>query len=64
MEKYAAVYIDDILNFSATTEDHLRQIQHVLNQLRRYKIKLKLMKCELFYERDTILRFYRKQGRH
>lgn len=60
MEKYAAVYIDDILNFSATTEDHLRQIQHV----RRYKIKLKLMKCELFYERDTILRFYRKQGRH
>ena len=42
---YVAVYIDDILIFSRTLEDHLEHIRSVLERLKETKLKLKPQKC-------------------
>jgi Reverse transcriptase (RNA-dependent DNA polymerase) len=40
------VYIDDILIFSRTEEDHFRHVKLVLKRLRQHKLFAKLSKCE------------------
>ena len=42
---FADVYIDDILLFSKTMEDHIRHLQRVFQRLREAGLKLKLSKC-------------------
>ncbi|XP_052710929.1 uncharacterized protein LOC128185352 [Crassostrea angulata] len=43
-EEFAIAYLDDILIFSETPEDHLRHIQDVFNRLRKRGLKMKLKK--------------------
>ena len=45
---FTLAYLDDIIIFSETAEQHLKQIQIVLNRLRQAKLKLKKSKCALF----------------
>src|ERR1043165_6439754 len=47
-----AVYLDDILVFTATLEEHRRIVQEVLDLLRRNDLYLRPEKCE--FERTTI----------
>jgi hypothetical protein len=42
---YALVYLDDILIFSDTIEEHARRIRMVLDRIREAKFKLHLGKC-------------------
>jgi hypothetical protein len=42
---YALVYLDDILIFSGTIEEHARRIRMVLDRIRVAKFKLNLGKC-------------------
>jgi len=42
------VYLDDVIVFSQTAEDHLVRISRVLEQLRGAGLKLKPSKCECF----------------
>ena len=42
---FVVVRIDDILIFSRTMDDHLRQINLVLNRLQSAGLKLKASKC-------------------
>ena len=42
------VYLDDIVIFSDTEEEHVRHVQQVLNRLKENEIHLKLSKCEFF----------------
>ena len=42
---YALVYLDDILIFSDSIEEHARRIRMMLNRLREAKFKLYLGKC-------------------
>ena len=42
---FVAVYIDDVLIFSRTIEEHIDQLQKVLEQLRKANLKLKPVKC-------------------
>ena len=45
---FTLAYLDDIIIFSETAEQHLKQIQIVLNRLRQAKLKLKKSKCAFF----------------
>ena len=43
--KFCVVYLDDVLIYSKTPEDHLRHIRLVLQELQRHKLHIKLSKC-------------------
>ena len=40
------VYLDDILIYSDTEEDHIQHVGEVLRRLREAKLYIKLSKCE------------------
>ena len=42
---FATAYLDDILVFSATLEEHLEHLSIILDKLGQHKLKLKLQKC-------------------
>ncbi|KAK3516482.1 hypothetical protein QTP70_017819, partial [Hemibagrus guttatus] len=45
-------YIDDILVYSTSMEDHVRQVREVLTRLQRFHLFVKLEKCE--FSRTTV----------
>ena len=45
LESFTSAYIDDIIIFSETWEDHIKHVREVLERLRKGKLKAKLMKC-------------------
>jgi len=45
LRKFALVFFDDILIYSATYEEHLKHVQSVLEILQRDKWQVKLTKC-------------------
>ena len=47
---YCLIYIDDIIMFSQTTEEHLHQLCMVFDRFQEYNLKLKLSKCSVFKE--------------
>ena len=48
-------YLDDIIVFSKTFEDHLQNLQKVLRRLREHGVKLKPRKCKLFRKEVNFL---------
>ena len=53
--KHAMVYIDDILIYSTTFKQHLKDIEVVLNRLKNAGLKLKPSKCEWAKESISFL---------
>ena len=51
---FAVVYLDDILIFSKSPEEHVRHVEEVLRRLQRDKFYAKLSKCDFF---QTSLKF-------
>ena len=49
------VYIDDIIIFSRTVEEHLQQLQTVFTRLKSAGLKLKPKKCHLFKQKVQYL---------
>ena len=43
--KSCMVYIDDILCFSPTFDDHIKDLTDIFERLRKYNLKLKMKKC-------------------
>ena len=43
--KCVLVYIDDIIIYSDTFEDHMKHLRQVLDRLRKVNIKIKPAKC-------------------
>ncbi len=44
--EFVMVYLDDIIIFSQTMDEHLQHMRKVLKALRQAGLKLKLEKCE------------------
>ena len=52
---YCLIYLDNIIVFSQTAEEHLHRVQVVLDQFHEYNVKLKPSKCSLFKEEINYL---------
>ena len=52
---YCLIYLDDIITFSKTAEEHLHQLHVVFDLFREYNLKLKPSKCSLFKEEINYL---------
>eukprot|EP00253_Pinus_taeda_P012624 PITA_12624 len=55
--KFAIVYLDDILIFSKTKEEHYRHLQSVLRKLQQNKLLINLKKCTFFQKELIYLGF-------
>ena len=49
------IYLDDVIIFSRTTEEHLQHVDEILTLLRNAGVTLKLKKCEFFQPRVDYL---------
>ena len=52
---YCLIYLDDLIMFSRTAEEHLHHLHVVFDYLREYNLKLKPLKCSLFKEEINYL---------
>jgi hypothetical protein len=48
LDKYVLVFLDDILIYSRTKEEHVRHIRAVLDRLKAEKLYGRLFKCDFF----------------
>ncbi|GBG86049.1 hypothetical protein CBR_g40950 [Chara braunii] len=65
LEQYVLVYLDDILVYSRTLEEHLRHLCDVLDRLRRHGFYAKLSKCRFAQHKVDFLGHYvSEQGLH
>jgi hypothetical protein len=46
LDKFIVVFIDDILIYSKTKEDHDNHIRVILQRLRDHRLYAKFLKCE------------------
>ena len=58
---YALIYLDDVVIFSRTEEEHLVRLRAVLTRFQEHRLKLKPSKCQFFrtqieYLRHTVLK--------
>lgn len=60
-EAFAMVYLDDIMVFSKSPEEHFEHLQKVFNRLREHGLKLKL--SVPVYERRDLGFIINKKGR-
>ena len=52
---YALIYLDDVIVFSRTEEEHLTQLRVVFEHFREHGLKLKLSKCHFLRKDITFL---------
>ena len=52
---YCLIYLDDLIVFLQTAQEHLHQLCVMFDQLREYNLKLKPLKCSLFKEEINYL---------
>lgn len=55
LDQFVVVYLDDILVYSKTKEEHQKHLKIVLQLLRENKLYAKLNKCELFVKQVSFL---------
>ena len=57
LEDFAIPYLDDIIIFSASTDEHLSHLRAVFNKIREHGLKMKLKKCNFFQTETKYLGF-------
>ena len=55
LDKFVVVFIDDILIYSRTKEEHGEHLRSVLEILREKRLYAKLSKCEFWLEEENFL---------
>lgn len=53
--KQCIVYIDDIIVYAKTFEEHVERLEAVFRRLEKYGLKLKRSKCRFFQEQVKFL---------
>jgi len=56
-EGLATAYLDDVLIFSKTPEEHLQHLKDIFKRIRQHGLKLKLKKCSFFQNKTEYLGF-------
>ena len=56
-DDFAIPYLDDLLAYSGYFEDHLKHVRLVLQRLKKYGIKIKVSKCQLFKQKQWNISF-------
>jgi hypothetical protein len=62
LHKFVVVFIDDILIYSRSEEEHEEHLRLVLQKLRDYRLYAKLSKCEFWLKQITFLRHIVSKG--
>ena len=57
INNFCVVYLDDILIYSSSQEEHLDYVKQVLKRLRRFSLYASLKKCEFFITEVEFLNF-------
>ena len=52
---YCLIYMDDIVVYARTLQDHLYRLRRVFDRFREHRLKLKPSKCAFFKEEITYL---------
>ncbi|XP_071939216.1 uncharacterized protein [Coffea arabica] len=55
LDQFVVIFIDDILVYSKTREDHAKHLEIVLQVLREHKLYAKFSKCEFWLEEISFL---------
>src|ERR1041384_7705727 len=55
LDKFVVVYLDDILIYSKTEEEHVEHLRLILEKLREHKLYAKYYKCEFWLPKVTYL---------
>ena len=50
LDDFVVVFLDDILIYLKTIEDHVVHLRKVLQKLREHQLFVKALKCEIAYE--------------
>jgi len=58
LDQFVIIYLDDILIYSQTKKEHLKQIRLVLEILRKHQLYAKINKCEFFKKKVEYLGHY------
>jgi transposase InsO family protein len=57
LDEFCVVYLDDILIYSKTTEEHARHLRLVMERLRKYALYANRKKCEFYTQSVQFLGF-------
>ncbi len=55
LDLFCIVYLDDIVVYSDTREEHMAHVQHVLGRLKAAGLYLKLSKCQFYAKRISLV---------
>ena len=53
LDKFVVVFIDDILIYSRSAEEHEQHLRVILNRLRAHELYVKFSKCEFWLQEVT-----------
>lgn len=55
LDRFVVIYLDDILIYSKTREEHIQHLRQVLDRLRQHSLYAKLSKCEFLQSEVSFL---------
>jgi hypothetical protein len=64
LDKFVIVFLDDILIYSKSEEEHEQHLRMVLQVLREHQLYAKLSKCSFYQRTDSLLGSYHFRGRN